>query len=119
MLRKFQYLPCLEAHQYCTTQITPWYRAAAIALSTICDALVEALAAYRQYAHLMSCGMPHDTALRLATGTDGVAGQASRPGSGHECSKTMKTTSDVHSDVCLCRPAIPVFSALQHPVRPA
>ena len=38
------------------------------ALRTIYDGFRESLAAYRQYEHLRSRGIPHDTALRAALG---------------------------------------------------
>jgi hypothetical protein len=63
---QLQYATGSQLGQYCITQPTSWYQSAAIAFSTFCDAFVEALAAYRQYEHLLSCGMPHDAALRLA-----------------------------------------------------
>jgi hypothetical protein len=126
MLRKFQYAPCLEeVYRHSATQITSWYRSAAAALSTIRDALIEALAAHRRYEHLMSRGMPHDTALRLATGIHitgigpplqrhaGLRPRSTMP----RMTSRMRTTSGEQTDGCLCVPAIPASAALEHPVR--
>lgn len=44
------------------------FRPAVTALRMIYDALREGLAASRQYEHLRSKGVPHDTALREALG---------------------------------------------------
>jgi len=63
---QLQYATGSQLGRYCATQPTPWYQSAAIVVSAVCDAFVEALAAYRQYEHLMSCGMAHDAALRFA-----------------------------------------------------
>jgi hypothetical protein len=63
---QLQYATGSQLGQYCTTQPTSRYQSAAIVFSAVCDAFIEALAAYRQYEHLMSCGMPHDAALRFA-----------------------------------------------------
>jgi hypothetical protein len=126
MLRKFQYAPCLEeVYRHSATQITSWYRSAAAALSTIRDALIEALAAHRRYEHLMSRGMPHDTALRLATSTH-IAGIGPRLRTHHRLrprgtmprmTSRMRTTSGEQTDGCLCVPAIPASAALEHPVQ--
>src|SRR5438128_7355073 len=100
MLGKFQYAPCLEGvYRHSTNEITSWYRSVAAALSTIRDALIEALAAHRRYEHLMSRGMPHDTALRLATGTH-IAGIGPRLRTHHRLrprSTMPRTTSGMRT----------------------
>ena len=62
-------------------------------LVILCDALRDGLAARRQYEHLRSSGIPHDTALREALGI------ASTPHMRHE-----KRPSN-----CLCPKAIEVL----------
>ena len=52
-----------ETHSFRTTAIQV-LRHAAKALATFCIGLCEGFVAYRQYEHLKSWGVTHDTALR-------------------------------------------------------
>jgi hypothetical protein len=75
MLRSFHHAPGFdETHRETNpagrsappTAASSWPTVAA--LRTMCDALREGLAAYRQYEHLRSRGIPHKTAIRQALG---------------------------------------------------
>ena len=75
MLRSFHFAPDFDlTHRETnpTGRAAPPAAASAwatvTALWTMCDAFREGLAAYRQYEHLRSRGIPHDTAVSEALG---------------------------------------------------
>jgi hypothetical protein len=61
-----------------TRPIGASFRQAVTALRTTCDAWGESLAACRQYEHLRSTGIPHDTAVREALGLGPVPSRGTR-----------------------------------------
>jgi uncharacterized protein YjiS (DUF1127 family) len=76
MLRKFHYAPSFEeAHQDSTRRTASSSWSIAATLSAIRDALAEGFAAHRQYEHLKSSGVSHDTALKVALGVRNPAGE--------------------------------------------
>jgi hypothetical protein len=89
MLRSFHCAPNLDATHQATNPTGRSARPTAAscwptltALRMICDALREGLAAYRQYEHLRSRGVPHDTAVREALGIGLSPSQATRETAG-------------------------------------
>jgi hypothetical protein len=61
-----------------TRPIGASFRQAVTALRTTCDAWGESLAACRQYEHLRSSGIPHDTAVREALGLGPIPSRGTR-----------------------------------------
>jgi hypothetical protein len=61
-----------------TRPIGASFRQALTALRTTCDAWGESLAACRQYEHLRSSGIPHDTAVREALGLGPIPSRGTR-----------------------------------------